>query len=292
MDLSKTEIISCPLCENDSSHQKHKIGSWKIIQCDQCEFVFVNPRLEKSELLKIYSSNYFDNKEVGYSHYTENKTLRKENFQKWVSDAIPFIKHNSSLQALDVGCAAGYCLEVFRQLNWKPFGIELDKELAVSLGGNGYSIFDEPLIQLKTNEKFSFISLFDVIEHLTDLKENMAMLHTLLEDDGVVVLVTPNYGSWQRKLFKKKWFQFKPIEHINYFSRQSINKLATENGFQVVYSKRSGQFCDIAFLENRLKKYHFHFFLPFFYTVIKLFGLKRKHFYVDTASLYVILKKK
>jgi hypothetical protein len=134
--------------------------------------------------------------------------------------------------------------------------------------------------------------LFDVLEHLTDLQENMGRLHSLLTDEGVVVLVTPDYGSWQRKIFGKNWFQFKPIEHINYFSRKTLHKLATENGFEIIKTANSGQFCDVPFLENRLRRYRLHFVLPLFYLVVKLLGLKNKHFYTDTASVYAVLRKK
>ncbi|RZK11205.1 MAG: class I SAM-dependent methyltransferase [Flavobacterium sp.] len=291
-DLLKTEVISCPVCQQERNKEKYQIRGWKIVECESCKFVHVNPRLEKKELLKIYSSNYFDNKEVGYYHYTENEILRKENFRKWVYDALPFLNHSKPTQALDVGCAAGYCLEVFKELNWKAFGIELDKGLADSLRKREFEIFDSPLVNATTTEKFDFICLFDVLEHLTDLAENMKKLLSILKEDGIIVLVTPNYGSWQRKLFGKKWFQFKPIEHINYFDRRSLQKLVTENGFEIVQTKSSGQFCDIAFLENRIRKYRFHFLLPFFYFFVKLFQLKTKHFYIDTASLYVVLKKK
>ncbi len=292
MNLSKTEKINCPLCANKSYHQKHKINIWRIVQCSNCKFIYVNPRLQKEELYKIYTSNYFDNKEVGYYHYTENRELRKKNFQKWISDALPYLKQHTPIKALDVGCAAGYCLEVFNEQQWKAYGIELDKDLALQLRRRDFRIFDTPLIQLNTADKFAFISIFDVLEHFTDLHENMATLHSLLEDDGVMVLVTPNYGSWQRKLFRKAWFQFKPAEHINYFSMQTIKKLAGDNGFEIICTKKSGQFCDTLFLENRLKKYNFRFLVPVFHTVIELFNLKGKNFYVDTASLYVVLKKK
>jgi len=292
MDLSNTEKLCCPLCNNPETNLKYHIQSWNIVECCSCGFVYVNPRLVRSELLKIYTSNYFDNKEVGYYHYTENKNLRKANFTKWVKNALPFFTPSSPTKALDVGCAAGYCLDVFRELQWKAYGIELDKDLAASLRQQGYYIFDTPLTTLTTTEKFGFISLFDVIEHLTDLQANMAMLHSLLEDDGIVVLVTPNYQSWQRRLFQKKWFQFKPIEHINYFTRSSLTQLAESTGFSVVHTKRSGQFCDLPFLENRLKKYHFGFLLPFFHLVTRLLGLNGKNLYIDTASLYVVLKKK
>jgi 2-polyprenyl-3-methyl-5-hydroxy-6-metoxy-1,4-benzoquinol methylase len=292
LDLSKIEEINCPLCEHEDFQLQYRVGSWKIVKCKNCRFVYANPRLQKPELLKIYKSNYFDNSEVGYYHYTANKALRKRNFRKWIQDALPYLSLQQPMKALDVGCAAGYCMEVFRENNWIPYGIELDKSIAQKLRQKGFLIFDTPLIQLKTDEKFNFISLFDVIEHLTDLLQNAAILHSLLQDDGIVVLVTPNYESWQRKLFRRKWFQFKPIEHINYFSKKTLQEMVMKSGFEIICCKRSGQFCDIAFLENRIKKYRFQFLLPLFRIIIKALGLKKKYFYVDTASLYVVLKKK
>ena len=292
LDLPKRENISCPLCKEDKSHQKYQIKSWTIVQCTRCQFVYVNPRLQKEELLKIYTSNYFNNRQVGYYRYTESKKLRKKNFQKWITDTLPYFEQHASVKALDVGCAAGYCLEVFQEQQWKAYGVELDKDFVYNLQQKGFTIFNTPLTQLNTTEKFDLISLFDVVEHLTDLQENMAILRSLLKDSGVIVFITPNYESWQRKLFQKKWFQFKPVEHISYFSKKTLQRLANDNGFEIAYSKASGQFCDMFFLGNRLKKYGFHFLHPLFRITVKLFNLQNKSFYVDTASLYVILKKK
>ena len=292
VDFSNIENIECPVCRHFVYQERFQIKTWKIVQCKQCDFVYVNPRLHKQELFKIYTSNYFDNTEFGYYHYTENKDLRKKNFTKWITDSFPFIQKDISIKALDVGCAAGYCLEVFEQNNWTAYGIELDKKIAATLRKKGYTIFDTPLIKLTTQEKFDVISLFDVIEHLTDLNLNMSTLHSLLKDNGIIVLVTPNYNSWQRKMFSKRWFQFKPIEHINYFSKKTMIKLAEENGFEVVFIKRSGQFCDINLLENRLKRYGLHKFLVLLRLFTKFLRLNNKFLYVDTASLYVILKKR
>ena len=48
MDLSKKEVITCPLCEKEHSQQRYQVQSWKIVQCEHCRFVYVNPRLEKN----------------------------------------------------------------------------------------------------------------------------------------------------------------------------------------------------------------------------------------------------
>ena len=291
MDLSKREYINCPLCQANHPQNKYKIDSWNIVKCKNCDFIYVNPRLEKNELLNIYSSNYFDNDTVGYVHYRESRELRTKNFRRWVDDALPYYNVAVPCNALDIGCAAGYCLEVFKSKDWNAFGVELDREYADLLKQSGNRIYNAPLLDISFEERYDIITMFDVIEHLADLQENFAKLHSILNDNGSIVMITPDYNSLQRKLLGKKWFQFKPIEHINYFSLAAIEKLAAKTGFKVVAHKKAGQYSDIAFLADRLRKYKFGAFLPLFRLIVKIAGLENKHLYVDTASLYLVLKK-
>ena len=292
MDPANKEFVNCPLCDNNDYKTQYRINSWSIVKCDHCDFVYINPRLQKKELLKIYKDNYFDNSSVGYFHYKENKALRQKNFKKWIDDAIKFVSAGKKVNALDIGCAAGYCLEVFTARGWNPFGIELNTEYAGQLQQNGYKVYDSPFLDIPFEEKYSVITLFDVVEHLTDLREHFTKLYSILEDNGVIVLITPDYNSLQRKLLGKKWFQFKPLEHINYFSLTTFKKLVDSTGFKIVGSKKAGQYSNTEFLKDRLKKYKFGWLIPIFDLTVKLLGLKNKDLYIDTASLFVVLKKK
>ena len=292
MDPANKESVNCPLCNKNYYQWKYQIDSWNIVKCNHCNFVYVNPRLQKKELLKIYTDNYFDNTDVGYFHYRENKELRKKNFQKWIHDAINIQSPGENCNALDIGCAAGYCLEIFKTKRWRPYGIELNTEYARQSQQNGYKVYISPFLEIHFEEKYSIITLFDVVEHLTDLQEHFIKLHSILDDKGIIVLITPDYNSLQRKLLGKKWFQFKPIEHINYFSLTTFKKLTEFAGFKIICNKKAGQYSNTDFLINRLKKYKFGFFIPLFNLTVRLLGLKNKDLYIDTASLYVVLKKK
>ncbi|NTS42125.1 class I SAM-dependent methyltransferase [Flavisolibacter sp. BT320] len=292
IDLTKREAIKCPLCSRQQSKLAHTLQSWKIVQCEACQFVYVNPRLVKDELLKLYVSDYFDNQLFGYFHYSEGRDFRKRNFQKWVKDALPYVTQAENIKALDIGCASGYCLEVFQEQGWQAHGVELDHTLAKELRRKGFTVYDSPLLHLGNIGKYDIITMFDVIEHLTDLHENVSILNQLVADNGIVVLVTPNYGSWQRLVFQKKWFQFKPVEHINYFTLPTLQKLFETNGFKILKSKKSGQFCTTDFLANRISQYKLGFMMPLLRAAQKILRKKDQYFYVDTASLYIVLQKK
>ena len=138
----------------------------------------------------------------------------------------------------------------------------------------------------------NFITLFDVIEHIPNIDKAFSKLNSLLTDDGVIIMVTPNHNSLQRKLLGKRWFQYKPIEHIQYFDRKSLNTFAERNGLKIVYQTNCGQYADTRFLINRLNYYHFTFLAKLFNKIFGILRVKNKFFYTDTGSLFVVLKRK
>jgi 2-polyprenyl-3-methyl-5-hydroxy-6-metoxy-1,4-benzoquinol methylase len=265
---------------------------FSIVKCCNCGFVYVNPRVENKELTSLYRHNYFKNKDYGYVGYEQEKRLRIKNFERWLKDAEEYIPLNIPVYSLDVGCAAGYCLELMNKMGWKGKGLELDEEMYISLQQSGYDISKSLLEDFDSENKFSVITLFDVIEHIPNIDKSFGKLNSLLTDDGVVIMVTPNYNSFQRKLFGKRWFQYKPIEHIQYFNKHSLNSFADRNGLQIIHQERCGQYADTQFLLNRLNYYHFTFLSKLFNKIFGILRLKNQFFYTDTGSLFVILKHK
>jgi 2-polyprenyl-3-methyl-5-hydroxy-6-metoxy-1,4-benzoquinol methylase len=76
------------------------------------------------------------------------------------------IHQGAPVIALDVGCAAGYCLEVMTTNGWITKALELDDEMCESLQKAGYDISRSSIEDFAVDNKFSVITLFDVIEHI------------------------------------------------------------------------------------------------------------------------------
>ena len=286
------ENYNCALCNKDNADTLLTKQGFSIVKCANCGFVYVNPRVENKQLASIYQHSYFKNKDYGYVGYEQEKRLRIKNFERWLKDADKYISKASLLYSLDVGCAAGYCLDVMNSNGWNTKGLELDEEMCADLQQNGYDVSRCSIEEFETERKFSVITLFDVIEHIPNIDAAFSKLNSLLAEDGVIIMVTPNYGSLQRKLLGKNWFQYKPIEHIQYFDKHSLKAFAGRNGLQVVYQKHCGQYADTGFLVNRLSYYHFTFLSKLFNKLFGILRLKDKFFYTDTGSLYIVLKPK
>jgi len=282
---------ACALCGKDDTGTLLKKQGFSIVQCGHCGFVYVNPRVQDEQLSTIYQHNYFTNKDYGYADYEQEKRLRVKNFERWLKDAEPFIGAGKTPAALDVGSAAGYCLGVMKAKGWQAQGLELDKGMCAQTTAEGFRVSNTELAEFTTDEKFDVITLFDVIEHIPALDKAFSKLADLLQQDGVVVMVTPNHGSFQRKLFRKRWFQYKPIEHIHYFTKDTIGVFAARHGFRICCHTHSGQYADAQFITNRLKYYQFPFLAGFFSKLFSVTGTRNKCLYLGTGSLFLVLKK-
>lgn len=285
-------FYSCSVCSSDKYNILYNIKGFNIVQCGNCDFVFVNPRIKDTDLHKIYSENYFTNESGGYGYHQYELTsqLRLKTFEKWFKEIEPFLTKEKGT-VLDIGCASGHFLELIKEKGWEVEGIELDKEMVKKLKEKNIKVFSFPFEEFVCNKKYKLITMFDVVEHIPDLKKTFKKLHDLLDDDGVIAIITPNFNSTQRKLFGRNWFQYKPHEHIQYFSPETLAKAVRPYGLIVAHSSSSGQYADMEFLFDRLDRYKFKGLKNILKAAYAFFGLKNSCWYVDTGSLFAILKK-
>ncbi len=292
MNFERTHY-PCSVCGSEQYTILYKVKGFDIVQCKKCDFVFVNPRIKNGDLYKLYTDNYFtsQNEGYGYKDYELTSHLRIKTFQKWIDKISPYLGTTKG-SVLDIGSASGYFLELMKEKGWDVEAIELDKQMIATLKAKHIKVFEHPFEEFSSGKKYQLITMFDVLEHIPDLKTAFEKFQELLDEDGVVALITPDFSSTQRKLFGKRWFQYKPQEHIQYFSPATLAKAIEPYGLVLVHSSPSGQYADTGFLLDRLDRYNFKFLKTIASGLVKLFGLKNRYWYLDTGSFFAILKKK
>ncbi len=281
----------CAVCGSADNKFLYTIKNFNIVQCTSCSFVYVSPRISNEDLPSLYTTNYFNNSSFGYEEYELTADLRIKNFAHWYSVVKPYTAKDKG-NALDIGCAAGYFLEILKADGWNIQGIELDQAMIEKLKQKNIPAYEKTFEEFPADKKYKLITLFDVLEHLPDTQGSLKKLASILDDGGVIALITPDYNSKQRKFFGKKWFQFKPHEHIHYFSPDTLKRAIEPYGLTVLHHENGGQFADVDFLLNRLERYGFKFLSKIFGGICGLFGWKKKFWYADTGSMFVVLGKK
>jgi SAM-dependent methyltransferase len=81
------------------------------------------------------------------------------------------------------------------------------------------------------------------LEHVRDADVVLKKIHSILKKDGILFIDVPNAGGLLSKIMKDKWTYRFPDEHNYQFTKDSLTKYITNNGFKFVHwESRSGLF--------------------------------------------------
>ncbi|MDI6784523.1 MAG: class I SAM-dependent methyltransferase [bacterium] len=134
---------------------------------------------------------------------------------------------------LDIGCGDGSLLFDFRLRGWLTKGVEISKpalqymhlwDLYADLGTVENQHYD--------NESFLMVSMSHVIEHLSDPKHTLTEIARILKPQGYLLVRTPCWDSLTSLISGKYWLS--DPDHLLFFSRQTLNKLLNQIGFQEI----------------------------------------------------------
>lgn len=242
--------------EHFLSHRK-KVAHGRITRCDGCSFVYTSPQFSPKEYDLIYQ---MAPKELDDSH--DMQIARKSRFSRL---AKIIRKHVEAGPYLDFGCGTGAFLDVMNDN--RGIGFEVGQS-GSRQSVNGHTIITGNLFQLEgqepfTSEAFSYITSFDVFEHLPDLPLYIESLRRLIKADGHIILTVPNVESIVAKLTGERWNMIL-LEHLWYFSPQTFKRLMERHGFEHVWTSDMPYAAPLSHLCNRFTQTYglSHFSLP------------------------------
>jgi SAM-dependent methyltransferase len=243
-----TEAVpACPVCGSSLHHDfatgydyelRTCINEWRLVQCNGCGHVWLNPRPALSTLGIIYPSNYY-----AYNYAEINPLARRA---KAFLDRRKMMKILRSCSAkprtyLDVGCGDGRFLKALGDLGVPStglYGLELDKKVVDHLRGEGYAnVFCERVEDAKSLPRggVDLITMFHVIEHVNDPAAVVRRIHQWLSPGGIFALETPNCDSLDARMFKRTyWGGYHIPRHWNLFTPATISRLLQDNGMEVL----------------------------------------------------------
>jgi len=138
------------------------------------------------------------------------------------------------VRVLDIGC--GYCesLAYHKARGGEVHGVEPDasaRKIAEHFGYNVHiGLFDPSRYE---PEYFDYITLDQVIEHVTDPREFLSGVARVLKPGGTVIISTPNPGGLGRRVFGRRWIHWHIPYHLQHFTRGSMTTLARYAGLEV-----------------------------------------------------------
>ncbi|HBH46969.1 MAG: hypothetical protein A2445_01065 [Candidatus Jacksonbacteria bacterium RIFOXYC2_FULL_44_29] len=252
--------MTCPICSSSTNiisylprpdyHEGHD-----LVFCQICGTYFASPPPSTQELNQFYQS--YDVLGVDEPYYRElnrpdyfKTRSGREVIEKalWLQD-----RHQIPVGArvLDVGSGHGVWLEVCRRLDWQGQGIELSSAAAkASQERFSIQVFAGRIDDFSAqSQNYDLITLWDIIEHVTNPRQLLAKCAQLVKKNGLLVIETPNSRALINKvayfLYRLGWREpartLHGLHHVVLFHQATMSKLLGEAGFNVVkiYSTRT-----------------------------------------------------
>tara|TARA_B110000208_G_scaffold184812_1_gene239100 strand:- start:348 stop:1481 length:1134 start_codon:yes stop_codon:yes gene_type:complete len=228
---------NCPLCESnnisksvvgDCSQQSlynriiPPIMQW--MDCEDCQHQFINGHFTDEALEVIFS-------------ITPEHTTFGHNFEEGRKLAARMIDAVAPYQScgtwLDVGFGNGSLLLTADEYGYEPIGVDLREDGVVALKAEGIQAHCDLVQNIEFEKSISVVSMMDVLEHIPYPKEVLMSMHSIMDEDGILLVSMPNSESWLWKFWSRenKNPYFNTIEHYHNFSKTRLVSLLDECGF-------------------------------------------------------------
>lgn len=236
----------CPCCNSELikpvlkaidytvSHQQFEI--W---HCSNCTLRFTQNVPVETEKNKYYqSADYVSHSNTKQGlinrlyHIVRTYTLHSK---KKLIKSICRQQHPS---LLDVGAGTGAFVKIMKDAGWNITGLEPD-ETARKNALQQYQLQLQTLEELPAlpANNFDVITLWHVLEHVHQLHKYLHTFHSLLKNNGALIIAVPNYTSYDAQLYRQSWAAYDVPRHLYHFSPRSMQALMQQHNFSVTQYK-------------------------------------------------------
>lgn len=180
------ELEKCYLCGSHSSVVLHKgtrggYNDINVLKCSNCGLVRLSKVMDDAEDFYKHSGmrNGVRNCIGSLRVETEQDDVRRYRFTE------NYLRGKS---VLDFGCGDGGYLVQAKKIAAKAEGVELEDAMREQLLSEGIGCYSS----IEETGSYDVITMFHVLEHLTDPLAYIAKLREHLADNGILIIEVPN----------------------------------------------------------------------------------------------------
>lgn len=206
--------------------------AFRFFHCASCDVLFIDP-VPSDRLSEIYPANYYSFAPSSRSLVASIKQKLDTSVFRKILARVP----GDTLRVLDVGGGAGWQLNTVRATDPRIKHtqiVDLDPGAAALAKENGHAYFCGRIEDFETTEKFDFVLLLNLIEHVDDPGKVLRKVASMLAPHGTVLVKTPNYDALDARVFRhQNWAGYHCPRHWVLFTRESFAALAAASGLDI-----------------------------------------------------------
>lgn len=236
----RTAFKGCPLCNSANT---------AILRTADCSrHPLYQPIIDQTmtwmrcaDCLHVFTDGYFP-PEVAALIFERTHEYQKPGWgfeqQRMVSARMVarVAQYVSSGAWLDVGFGNGSLLFTAEEWGFTPVGLDLRHTSVEAMKQFGIEAHCVDIGTFDQENRFSVISLADVLEHMPFPQTGLTAMRRLLQPEGVVLVSMPNFGcaAWRLLDASNANPYWGELEHFHNFSRSRLYALMKDHGFEPI----------------------------------------------------------
>lgn len=200
----------------------------QVVRCRGCGLVFYDPQPSPAQAAALYPGEYFEREYPAETGAAQTRLAHRR---------LARIEMEAGVGSLlDVGCGSGRFLAVARERGWKAAGLDVSPSAArLAATASGAPVYQGDLARPRPpgQEPVDVVTMWDVLEHLTDPVAALAETPRWLRPGGLLVVQTQNVNSVTAAWMGRRWEQFVEF-HLYHFSPRALRLALERAGLETV----------------------------------------------------------
>ena len=216
--------VACDLCGSTETALLFEKEGFSHVRCKNCGLVYVNPRLKAHRDFQRIS---------GTGSMGEDQ-ISSAQISRICRELAIFATYRKLNRILEIGAGRGWFLSVARDLGWKTWAVEINRDAISNLKKKGVKniIVSSAEDFVVERETFDAVRVWDVVEHLESPVQCLNRVYGSLRPGGFLRLATTNFNSLSRIVNGPEWVYLNGSDHIILFDPVTITKLLRSVGFR------------------------------------------------------------
>jgi 2-polyprenyl-3-methyl-5-hydroxy-6-metoxy-1,4-benzoquinol methylase len=207
--------------------------TFSIVKDKICELLVTSPRPNDESLGDYYESDDY------ISHSDARKSVFDRVYQLvrnyTLKQKIKLINSFSvsEKRILDIGAGTGDFLVACKENGWNVEGVEPSSK-ARGIAEHKLAVELKTEISKISGQQFDVITMWHVLEHVSNLNEYVHGLKGLLKENGRLIVAVPNHKSFDASHYGNCWAAYDVPRHLWHFSQKSIDQLFQKENMEVI----------------------------------------------------------
>lgn len=214
-------------------------ADWPLVGCIDCGFVFLErvPRYEALVEDLAWQKSFAleeQRRSRTWIGAIDRLSRIRTRIGRAIDDGVMARALGPGGRALEIGCGWRTRLPD----SFVPHGIEISAEMAAAADkaarARGGWVMHAPAVEGLARmppNYFDAMLMRSYLEHEAQPGAVLKEAHRVLRVGGRIYVRVPNYNSVNRYIMGSRWCGFRFPDHVNYFTPQSLRRLAERHGF-------------------------------------------------------------